>query len=299
MFPTDEGDSLRRGKKQEVIGREADMSDRKRWCFVVGAVLIQIRFLQSLVTENSLNHTCFFFNPIPNYQNIPGFLLSPDFSQLEKLRGELFLGDFALGLISELQTSAYWTPHSNRTLAKLNFSFFCPHVLWYPVFINGTVSYLLVQAIVIFNSSFTTSSPISSHLHLPNTFQILSRLNSKLIYFQSFPPDTYLTLPFWRKCFSAMLPQNVHISILNLCSWLSEGSPCLSDLWKTSRHLHFWALEEALHSHGHLLHGVINELNHKDGLSTYYMSCALLGTVDAGVSKARSGFYPFVIYPLW
>lgn len=30
MFPTDEGDSLWRGKKQEVIGREADMSDRKR-----------------------------------------------------------------------------------------------------------------------------------------------------------------------------------------------------------------------------------------------------------------------------
>lgn len=103
MFLTDEGDSLRRGKKQEVIGREADMSDRKRWCFAVGAVLIQITFFQSLVTENSLNNICFSFN----YQSIPGFLLWPDFPQLEKLRGELFLGDFALGLISELQTSAY------------------------------------------------------------------------------------------------------------------------------------------------------------------------------------------------
>lgn len=110
-------------------------------------MLVQIRFLQLCVTENSLNNIPLSFTLISKYLGTPGFLLRPLFFSIGEI--ERISDDFALDLTSELQTHTH-LPTGWPILTKHEQIWTCllPS-LFSVVAYNSTTSYIFVQLVSI------------------------------------------------------------------------------------------------------------------------------------------------------
>lgn len=137
-------------------------------------MLVQIKFPQSPVTENSLNNRPLLIFPIPKYVSILDFPIWSVFSQLEKWRGYHFLRDFALDLNSGLQTRTSLATGC-PSLTKHEQHWTCPPSCTFPVVVGKWCHHLPPCSSqsyfhLFFHHLFTH---IQSPPLLPNTFQII------------------------------------------------------------------------------------------------------------------------------